>query len=125
MTVCIRPTNIRTKLVSEVDGVTSGLHGFYKSIPSFRSLPLSPTPMKVALDEARLFMSMMNTYKESGSGGFGELPPCPAGVNLEEYAAKIMTADPTSLAAEFSAYDIEYPCVYVISGSACPALIVS
>ena len=114
-----------TKLMSEINSFVAGALGFYKDVPSFRPLPLSTTSTGRALDEVREFLAMIKTYEAAGDGFVGETPTPVDGFDLEAYAMKIMTCSPASLAAELSAYDVKYPCLYVTAGSAFSGNVVS
>ena len=106
------------------DGYQAGHRAFAQDNQIFRPLPLSAKSMAVALKYVREFLVMINTYKQAGENGFPEPVP-KEGFNLDQYAMKIMTAEPACLAAELSGYEIRYPCLYVIAGSAFTCNVVS
>ena len=109
---------VRTKLICEADCFALGFHGFCRKLPNFQPLPVSAKSMGVALREIQGFQNAVTRYKKAGLNVGSSVRTPSGGIDFEEYSTKIMAADPITLASEFSNRQIEYPCLYVVAGSA-------
>lgn len=109
---------LRVHNFGEADAVFKGLRGFYSGgrYPSFRPVSLAPQAVDAALVTTREMLRMMQSSMELDDGSYAEMGDKMAQLNA--YIRKLMTTDGTTMASELSCYDIEWPCLTVMCGSA-------
>lgn len=114
----ITGTNVKTKLLSEVDGLCKGLFRFYPLIRNRRQMNISPSAVESVLETSRNLLKTMEKFKVLGGDSFSDGLMGGDPRSVEEYIGKMMTTDAETFAKELSHQDVEFPALCVICGSA-------